>query len=107
MPKKEKTESIIKRIENKMPKNKNYTRPVAKTEEEIKEKYKNISDDPKKDITRSFKKQGFKNPEEKAARFIKTVQNQGARIRTATEGSFAKGGLVRSGKPKIAKKGWR
>ena len=23
------------------------------------------------------------------------------------EGSFAKGGLVRSGKPKIAKKGWR
>jgi hypothetical protein len=26
---------------------------------------------------------------------------------TATEGSFAKGGLVRSGKPKIATKGWR
>jgi len=24
-----------------------------------------------------------------------------------TEGSFAKGGLVRSGKPKLAKKGWR
>ena len=107
MPKKEKTESIIKRIENKMPKNKNYTRPVAKTEEEIKEKYKNISDDPKKDITRSFKKQGFKNPEEKAARFIKTINNEGARIRTATEGSFAEGGLVKKGKPKIAKKGWR
>ena len=24
-----------------------------------------------------------------------------------TEGSFAKGGLVRSGKPRLAKKGWR
>ena len=73
----------------------------------IKEKYKNISDDQKKDITRSFKKQGFKNPEEKAVRFIKTINNQGAKIRTATEGSFKKGGLVRSGKPKIAKKGWK
>ena len=26
---------------------------------------------------------------------------------TSTEGSFAKGGLVKSGKPKIAKKGWK
>ena len=26
---------------------------------------------------------------------------------SSTEGSFKKGGLVRSGKPKIAKKGWR
>ena len=26
---------------------------------------------------------------------------------TETEGSFKKGGLVRSGKPKLAKKGWR
>jgi hypothetical protein len=32
-----------------------------------------------------------------------------ARKRTATEGSFKHGGLVklRSGKPKLAKKGWR
>ena len=90
-----------------MPKNKNYTRPVAKTEEEIKEKYKGISDDPKKDLARSFKKQGFKDAEEKVDRFIKTVQNQAAKRRTATEGSFAKGGLVKKGKPKLAKKGWR
>jgi hypothetical protein len=98
---------LIFKLENKIPKNLNDSRPVAKTEEEIKEKYKNISDDPKKDITRSFKKQGFKNPEEKADRFIKAVQNQGNRIRTATEGSFKKGGLVRQGKPKLTKKGWR
>ena len=26
---------------------------------------------------------------------------------SSTEGSFKKGGLVRSGKPKLAKKGWR
>ena len=26
---------------------------------------------------------------------------------TSTEGSFKKGGLVRQGKPKLAKKGWR
>ena len=26
---------------------------------------------------------------------------------SSTEGSFSKGGLVRSGKPKLAKKGWR
>ena len=30
-----------------------------------------------------------------------------AKKRTATEGSYAKGGLVKKGKPKIAKKGWR
>jgi len=27
--------------------------------------------------------------------------------RTETEGSFKKGGMIKSGKPKIAKKGWR
>ena len=30
-----------------------------------------------------------------------------AKRRTATEGSFKKGGLVRQGKPKLAKKGWK
>ena len=30
-----------------------------------------------------------------------------AKRRTATEGSFKKGGMIKSGKPKIAKKGWR
>jgi len=43
----------------------------------------------------------------KAKRFIDSVQGSGARKMTATEGSFKKGGLVKSGKPKIAKKGWR
>jgi len=94
-----------------MPKNKNYGTPdgpeVAKTEKEIKEKYKNISNNPKEDLARSFKKQGFKDVEAKADRFIKMVQNDAAKKRTATEGSFAKGGLVKKGKPKLAKKGWR
>ena len=36
-----------------------------------------------------------------------SIQTEGAKIRTATEGSFAKGGLVKKGKPKLAKKGWR
>ena len=48
-----------------------------------------------------------KDDKERAKRFADYVQTQGAKIRTATEGSFAKGGLVRSGKPKIAKKGWK
>jgi hypothetical protein len=30
-----------------------------------------------------------------------------AKRRTTTEGSFKKGGMIKSGKPKIAKKGWR
>jgi len=30
-----------------------------------------------------------------------------AKRRTSTEGSFKNGGLVKKGKPKIAKKGWR
>ena len=94
-----------------MPKNKNYGTPdgpeVAKTEKEIKEKYKNISNNPKEDLARSFKKQGFKDVEAKADRFIKMVQNDVAKKRTATEGSFAKGGLVKKGRPKLAKKGWK
>ena len=44
---------------------------------------------------------------EKAKRFVDYVQGSAARKRTATEGSFKKGGLVKSGKPKLAKKGWR
>ena len=43
----------------------------------------------------------------KAKRFVDYAQGVGARKRTAREGSFKKGGLVKSGKPKIAKKGWR
>jgi hypothetical protein len=38
---------------------------------------------------------------------LQKIQTEGAKIRTATEGSFKKGGLVKKGKPKIAKKGWR
>ena len=48
-----------------------------------------------------------KDDKERAKRFADYIQTEGAKIRTATEGSFAKGGLVRSGKPKIAKKGWK
>ena len=42
-----------------------------------------------------------------AKRMADSMQTEGAKIRTATEGSFAKGGLVKKGKPKLAKKGWR
>jgi hypothetical protein len=46
---------------------------------------------------------------EKAKKFVDLAQGNMARKRTATEGSFKHGGLVklRSGKPKLAKKGWR
>jgi hypothetical protein len=45
----------------------------------------------------------------KSRRKKKVCRSQGnmARKRTATEGSFKNGGLVRSGKPKLTKKGWR
>ena len=43
----------------------------------------------------------------KAKRFVDYAQGAGTRKRTATEGSFKKGGLVKSGKPKLAKKGWK
>jgi hypothetical protein len=43
----------------------------------------------------------------KAKRFVDLAQGNMARKRTATEGSFKKGGLVQSGKPKLAKKGWK
>ena len=43
----------------------------------------------------------------KAKRFVDLAQGNMARKRTATEGSFKKGGLVKSGKPKLAKKGWK
>jgi ATP-dependent helicase YprA (DUF1998 family) len=42
-----------------------------------------------------------------AKRLIDSVQGVRARKLTATEGSFKKGGLVKQGKPKLAKKGWR
>ena len=59
-------------------------------------------------------KTGLHGPEmgkerEKAKKFVDLAQGNMARKRTATEGSFKHGGLVklRSGKPKLAKKGWR
>ena len=52
-------------------------------------------------------KQSDKEIKERAKRFSDYIQTEGAKIRTATEGSFAKGGLVKKGKPKLAKKGWR
>jgi hypothetical protein len=44
---------------------------------------------------------------ERSAKFLGEMARNRAQQLTATEGSFAKGGLVKSGKPKIAKKGWR
>jgi hypothetical protein len=43
----------------------------------------------------------------KAKRFVDFIQGKAARESTATQGSFKNGGLVRSGKPKLTKKGWR
>ena len=48
-----------------------------------------------------------KDDKERAKRFADYAQTQVAKLRTATEGSFAKGGLVKKGRPKIATKGWR
>jgi len=41
-----------------------------------------------------------------AAKEAKKLKEENDDI-TSREGSFSKGGLVRSGKPKLAKKGWR
>ena len=43
----------------------------------------------------------------RAKRFVDLIKGERSRKRTATEGSFKKGGLVKSGKPKLAKKGWK
>ena len=51
--------------------------------------------------------QSDKQIKRSAKRFADYAQTEMAKKRTATEGSFAKGGLVKKGKPKIAKKGWR
>ena len=48
-----------------------------------------------------------KDDKERAKRFADYAQTQVAKLRTATEGSFAKGGLVKKGRPKIATKGWK
>ena len=69
--------------------------------EEFEEKY------PKFSKLTGIAKGSDKEDKESAKRMVDYLQTIGAKKRTATEGSFAKGGLVRSGKPKIAKKGWR
>ena len=58
-------------------------------------------------LSKLMPKGSDKKDKESAKRMSDYVQTEMAKKRTATEGSFAKGGLVRSGKPKIAKKGWR
>ena len=58
-------------------------------------------------LSKLMPKGSDKKDKESAKRMVDHMQTEGAKIRTATEGSFAKGGLVKKGKPKIAKKGWR
>ena len=70
-----------------------------KDREEFKKEYPNFS--------RLVPKGSDKKDKESAKRMSDYVQTEMAKKRTATEGSFAKGGLVRQGKPKLAKKGWR
>jgi hypothetical protein len=43
----------------------------------------------------------------KSKKVCRLHQGKAARKSTATEGSFKNGGLVKKGKPKLAKKGWR
>jgi hypothetical protein len=69
--------------------------------EEFEEKY------PKFSKLTGIAKGSDKEDKESAKRTVDYLQTIGAKKRTATEGSFAKGGIVKSGKPKIAKKGWR
>jgi hypothetical protein len=71
-------------------------RGVKYSDEEIKFKNETGLDGPEMNKNRK-----------KAKRFVDFAQGNMARKRTATEGSFKKGGLVNQGKPKLAKKGWR
>ena len=70
-----------------------------KDREEFKEEYPILS--------KLMPKQSDKEIKQSAKRFVDHIQTEGAKIRTATEGSFAKGGLVKKGRPKLAKKGWK
>ena len=58
-------------------------------------------------LSKLMPKGSDKKDKESAKRMADYMQTEMAKKRTATEGSFAKGGLVRQGKPKLAKKGWR
>ena len=64
-------------------------------EVELKEKIKKIKEEREKEIRQYVYKRK------------KPLIDEIAKRRTSTEGSFKNGGLVRSGKPKLAKKGWR
>jgi hypothetical protein len=71
-------------------------RGVKYSDEEIKFKNETGLDGPEMNKNRK-----------KAKRFVDFIQGKAARESTATQGSFKKGGLVKQGKPKLAKKGWR
>ena len=64
-------------------------------EVDLKEKIKKIKEEREKEIRQYVYKRK------------KPLIDEIAKRRTSTEGSFKNGGLVRSGKPKLAKKGWR
>jgi len=64
-------------------------------EADLKEKIKKIKEEREKEI-RQY-----------AYERKKPIIDEIAKRKTATEGSFKKGGLVKQGKPKLTKKGWR
>jgi hypothetical protein len=67
-------------------------------------KRKNLS---KKDAESYLKSQSIQDDIAKFDSSFKATDDISEKNLSGREGSFAKGGLVRSGKPKIAKKGWR
>ena len=62
---------------------------------DTKEKFKKIKEEHLKEI----RKYAYERK--------KPIIDEIAKRKTATEGSFKKGGLVKQGKPKLTKKGWR
>ena len=64
-------------------------------EADTKEKFKKLKEDRQKEM------------EEYEYERKKPLIDEIAKRRTATEGSYKNGGLVKKGKPKLAKKGWR
>ena len=66
-----------------------------KNTEEFKEKYPIFS--------KLMPKQSDKEIKQRAKRFVDRVQTEGAKIRTATEGSFSKGGSVMARGNKLAR----
>jgi len=79
---------------------------------QLAKKAKIISDERDKEADTKEKFKKIKEEREKEMREYdyerkKPLIDEIAKRRTATEGSYKNGGLVKKGKPKLAKKGWR